>query len=334
MKKRVTLLLVIMIGVALVGCGALALSAAQAGVSIPAQMVRLMLPAVPMPAGDDPAALRALVAQNRERGPAFPSEAFRAKYEVQEGEVNGEVVWTVRLRGDTVSPLHLLYMHGSAYVNEALSLHWDIAEQLIDRTGATLVMPFYPLAPEHDWQPAYALMNTVLDQLVAEVGAGQVVIAGDSAGGGMALSLVQQRRDAEESLPAALVLFSPWLDVTLSDPAQPALDEGDPILSLESLRISGAWWAGNLAPTDPRISPLFGSLEGLPRMAVFTGTNDLLYPDATRLAERAEDAGVDLTLYEYPNMFHVWMGVMPQMMPEASRALDEAAAFIQSTKDA
>jgi len=90
MKKRVTLLLVIMIGVALVGCGALALSAAQAGVSIPAQMVRLMLPAVPMPAGDDPAALRALVAQNRERGPAFPSEAFRAKYEVQQGEVNGE----------------------------------------------------------------------------------------------------------------------------------------------------------------------------------------------------------------------------------------------------
>ena len=335
MKKfliRTAVGLVIVIGAAF---GGLAFSAWQSGLSIPAQFLRVvLLPAVPMPSASDPDKLRAMIQESRATGPALPSAAFRAKFSVQESDVAGQQLWTAAPRESAGSPLRILYIPGGAYINQPLALHWDIAEQLIERTDATLVMPFYPLAPENDWQPAFEMVNTIYASLVEEVGAEHVVIMGDSSGGGIALALVQQIRDQNEPLPAAVVLFSPWLDVTLSDPDQVALDQRDFILSMDMLRIGGKWWAGDLPTTDPRISPLFGSLQGLPPIAVFTGTDDLLYPDATRLAENAKVANTCLSLFEYKNMFHVWVGVLPGIIPEAARALDEAAAFVLDTPSA
>jgi epsilon-lactone hydrolase len=315
--------------IVIAGFGLLAASASQAGLSIPAQIVRVvLLPLVPMPKVNDPEELQALVKENREAGPALPTDTFRTNFNVQVKEFNGQRLWTVAPHEST-SQLHILYIPGSAYINEVLSLHWDIAEQLIERTDATLVMPFYPLAPENDYQPAYDMINAVYELIVQQAGAENVVIVGDSAGGGIALALAQQLRDQRRPLPAALVLFSPWLDVTVSDPSQPAIDQRDFILSIDTLRIGGKWWAGNLPTTDPRISPLYGSMGDLPPIAVFTGTDDLLYPDSIRLASKAEEAGVPFTLFEYRNEFHVWMGVFPQVIPEAARALDETAAFIR-----
>jgi epsilon-lactone hydrolase len=300
----------------------------QAKISIPAQIVRLILRVAPPPMSSDADALRAQVAKSHAKGPAQPSNAFRKLFDVREEQIDGQRVWTASPRTAANNPMRILYVPGGAYVFQPQSLHWDIVKALIERTGATVVLPAYPVAPEHDWQPAYAMINTIYARLVAEVGAKRVVIAGDSAGGGITLSLAQQLRDAGRSLPAALVLFSPWLDVTLSDPTQVALDKVDRILSIASLRITGEWWSGDLPPTDPRISPLFGALAGLPPIAVFTGTDDLLYPDATRLAAKANEAGASLTLFTYPHMFHDWMGVT--VLPEAARALDEAAGFIHA----
>lgn len=330
MRKIIARFAIVVIIIMAAGFVLLAVSASQAGLSIPAQFIRaVMLPIVPMPMADDEEGLRALVAENRKRGPALPTEAFRARFAVQEEDFNGQQVWTVTPRENTGSQLHILYIPGSAYINEVLTLHWDIAEQLIERTGATLVMPLYPLAPENDYQPAYEMIFAVYQRLVEQIGAENVVIMGDSAGGGIALSLAQQLRDQNEPLPAALVLFSPWLDAAVSDPSQPVIDARDFILSIDTLWITGQWWAGDLPTTDPRISPLYGSVEGLPPIAVFTGTDDLLYPDSIRLASQAEAAGVPLALFEYQNEFHVWMGVMPQLVPEAARALDEATVFIR-----
>lgn len=333
MKKyvvRTVAIVLIVIGVAFV---LLTLSAWQAGLSIPAQLLRVvLLPAIPMESTSDPEVLAAMVRENRTTGPALPSEAFRAKFNVQEEDFNGERLWTVAPHESTTN-LHILYLPGGAYVNEVLSLHWDIVEQLVERTDATLVMPFYPLAPEHDWQPAFALVNAVYERMVEAVGAENVVVMGDSAGGGIALSVVQQIRDEKRTLPAAVVLFAPWPDLTFSDPSQIELKQHDLILSMDSLLIGGEWWAGDLLTSDPRVSPLFGSAKGLPPIGVFTGTEDLLYPDATRFAINAEEAGVPVTLFEYKNQFHVWMGVFPSIIPEASRALDEAAAFILEHTD-
>ncbi len=328
MRRILVRLTIILLVVVLVSFGLLAVSAAQAGLSIPAQLVRaVLLPSVPIPTANDADGLRALVEANRTRGPALPTESFRARFTVQEEAFNGERLWTIAPQTNS-SQLHILYIPGSAYINEVLALHWDIVEQLIERTDATLLLPFYPLAPENDYQPAHEMISAIYERLVQQVGAENVVIVGDSAGGGIALSLAQQLRDQDRPLPAALVLFSPWLDATMSDPAQLVIDERDFVLSINTLRIGGEWWAGDLPTSDPRISPLYGRVDGLPPIAVFTGTDDLLYPDSIRLAAKAGTAGIPLTLFEYRNEFHVWMGVFPNMIPEAARALDEAAAFI------
>jgi acetyl esterase/lipase len=312
----------------LVGLG---ISARRVGLSIQAQILRLVVLPLMFPKRPfDPIQYEADIAADRRRGPALPSQAFRSRFYIREEKQEGLRTFIVTSRGNNNQSLRILYMHGGAYILNIWPQHWTIVEGLINRTGATVVVPVYPLAPEHDWQPAFRMVSALYEGLVKEVGAGNVVLAGDSSGGGMTLALSEQLRDEGRPLPAALVLFSPWLDVTMSDPAQPKLDQIDRMLSIEGLCHSGVMWAGQLSTTDPRISPLFGSLTGLPPMLVLTGTEDLLNPDAHRLAIKAEATGISFRLYEYPHEFHVWMGGYPQFIPEGRRALDQAAAFVQA----
>ena len=308
----------------------LGISAWRAGLSIQAQFMRvIVLPLMFRKNTYNLVKYNADIASDRMKGPSLPSQAFRDKFYVREDKQDEKRIFTVAPHGNATNSLRILYLHGGAYVLDLWPQHWTIIEGLINRTGATVVVPVYPLAPEHDWQPAFKMVGAIYEHLANEVGADNVVIAGDSAGGGITLALAEQLRDQGRPLPAALVLFSPWLDVTMSDPAQPKLDKINCILSIESLRRSGALWAGQSPTTDPRISPLFGSLVRLPPIVIFTGTEDLLNPDANRLVTKAKTAGVSLMLYEYLHEFHVWMGGYPQFIPEASRALDQAATFVQ-----
>lgn len=319
-----------------ISCGALGivglgLSARRLGLSMQAQFIRMVVLPLMFPKKSfDPIKFEANIALDRKKGPALPSQAFRNRFCVWEDKQEELRTFIVTARGNIYHSLRILYVHGGAYILDLWPQHWTIIEGLITRTGATVVVPVFPLAPEHDWQPAFQMVRAAYERLVNEVGTGNIIMAGDSSGGGMTLALAEQMRDQGWPLPAALVLFSPWLDVTMKDPAQPKLDQIDRILSIEGLRRSGAMWAGQLPTTDPRISPLFGSLAGLPPTVVFTGTEDLLNPDAHQLAIKAKVAGVSFRLYEYPHEFHVWMGGYPKFVPEGRRALDQAAIFVQA----
>ncbi len=316
---------------AALGLVGLAISAWRVGLSIQAQFLRLIvLPLMFRKKPYDPIQYEAKIAADRKKGPALPSQAFRNKFCVWEDIQEGQRSFTIAPRGCGTNSLRILYLHGGGYILDLWPQHWTIIAGLIERTSATVVVPVYPLAPEHDWQPAFKMVHAAYKQLINEVGTGKVVVAGDSSGGGMTLALAEQIRDEGRLLPAALVLFSPWLDVTMSDPAQPNLDKIDRMLSIDALRRAGVEWAGQLPTTDPHVSPLFGSLAGLPPIVVFSGTEDLLHPDARRLAIKAKTSGVPFTLYEYPHEFHVWMGGYPQFIPEGRRALDQAALFVQA----
>ena len=142
----------------------------------------------------------------------------------------------------------------------------------------------------------------------------------------MALALSQQLRDRNRSQPESLVLISPWLDVTCADPAQDALEQLDPMLARPGLREQGRWYAGPLSTRDPRVSPLFGDLQDLPPMLVLAGTHDLLYADATRLANRVETQHGKLKVLTFPEMLHVWPA-MP--IPEAKQAIAAIVKFLQ-----
>ena len=148
---------------------------------------------------------------------------------------------------------------------------------------------------------------------------------GDSAGGNLALSLVVQATANGVPRPAGLVLLSPCLDASLSDPAITALDHTDPIVPAHGAAELARMYAGTLDTHDPVVSPLFADLNGLPPIALFTGTHEILNSDARRFRQRADHSGVPLSWHEYPAMLHVWP-LFP--IPEARRALDEIAAFV------
>jgi acetyl esterase/lipase len=152
-----------------------------------------------------------------------------------------------------------------------------------------------------------------------------VILMGDSAGGGMALALAQHLRDSARPLPVRLILISPGADMTFSDPRQQALARVDRMLDIPALVVAGRWYAGALPLDDPKVSPLFGSLAGLPPIAVFTGTHDLLNSDARRLHAKAVQEGATLSLHEYEGMFHVWP-LTP--IPEARHAINEMKRLI------
>ncbi|GAA0471601.1 alpha/beta hydrolase [Parasphingorhabdus litoris] len=295
--------------------------------SIRARLLAKALPLTGLKAlFSDEAKLRASITKARAKKVAAPGKALHRKFVVTETARDGHPIFTLSPKSG--SNRRILYIHGGAYVLDMQPGYWTLLGEMVHRTDAAVVAPCYPLTPEHDWQQSYDWMMPVYDALVDEVGADNIIIMGDSAGAGFTLGLTQLLRDQRKPLPNKIVLLSPWLDVTMTDPMQPALAQKDRILGIDGLRAAGEWWAGanGSVETSP-VSPLHGNLENLPPTAVFTGTFDLLWPDARKMKEKAEEAGIYLDYFEFPAMQHVWM-LFP--IPEGKKARQQIAAFINA----
>ncbi len=220
----------------------------------------------------------------------------------------------------------LYYVHGGAFMAPIDAVHVRYATRLAHAIGARVVMPDYPLAPEHTWADSH-------DALVADAAHwadqdGGIVLAGDSAGGGLALAMAQSMRDRGLTPATHLVMHAPWVDLTTSTPETRAVDAVDPWLFYSKLEAYAGWWAGS--PDDlgrPEVSPALADLTGLPRAIMLYGTRDLLHPGCRLLARRAAEAGWDLTSIEVPDLIHVY-GLLP-LIPEARRAFDQVVEFVR-----
>ncbi|MGC5799697.1 alpha/beta hydrolase fold domain-containing protein [Sphingomonas sp. NFX23] len=310
-------------GVAL-AVGALAVAAGREKVSRRGWLVaNVLVPALYGKRGGGLDVFYQRIAQDRANGPALPSAKIQSNYVFTDVTIAG--IRSFRLRSkDVPSPgKRILYLHGGAYVFDLMASQWPIVTGLVDRTDAEVVAPIYPLAPEHQAEAGLASVEAVYRSLVDEVGAGNIVIAGDSAGGGLALALAHRLREAKVAAPGALILYFPWLDASVSGPEQPDLERIDPVLSIDQLREAGRKWSGDQAD-DHRASPLFADHAGLPPVLVLVGTKDLLLSDARRFSASHHAA----VLQEFPGMFH---GFVCAPIPEAKRALDESAAFIAAS---
>ena len=219
----------------------------------------------------------------------------------------------------------LIYLHGGAYVYPMVAGQWGIVEGLIDRTGLPVIIPDYPLAPRHTASEAFDFVQPIIDEAQAEFG--RVVIFGDSAGGGLALSLAMQRRDADAHQVDGLVLYAPWVDVTMTNPKIDDVQPRDKILRVPGLAWAGRAWAGDLDPADWCVSPVYGDPAGLPPMRIFQRDADIVGPDAIEFARKAAQAGVDVRVRVEPDGFHVYVLGVPTI-PEAGAALDHSARFI------
>ena len=224
---------------------------------------------------------------------------------------------------------HILYLHGGGYVIGSPKSHIAMAARLALMARASVTVPDYRLAPEHPYPAAIDDCVAVYRELLGEWDPSLITIAGDSAGGGATLAALCALRDAADPMPGAAYLLSPWTDLTASGSSVTTHAELDPMLRPESLGAFADQYVGEGVHADPGTSPLFADLSGLPPMLVQVGSDEILLSDSTRLAERARAAGVMVDLDIAPGMWHVYQA-FAGMMPEATTALTEAAAFIRA----
>jgi triacylglycerol lipase len=236
---------------------------------------------------------------------------------VQRDDSAGQSVYMIS--SDTPSGKCVVALHGGAYVVGPTINHWSAYAEIARRTSATVIVPIYPLAPTPQGlaQNVIPGMADFISTQIAQHGVDNISVYGDSAGGGMALAVAQLLVSRGESTPSYMVLISPWLDITMSNPDIPSID--DPVLRTASLRRAGLQWAGDLPPTDPFVSPIYGSLAGLPPAAVYCGNLDLLAADVVRLQDRArETAGSGFSFILRNGAVHDWAMGGSFKSPEAA----------------
>ncbi len=265
------------------------------------------------------------VTRDHAKGPALPGRWLRKNCEIGESEIDGCRLFEIRPIKNA-APLHIFYLHGGGYVFNIVSLHWHFIKKLVKQTGASCSVPLYPLAPEYKWDQSYAMVMQAYEKAVATYGAQNIVVMGDSAGGGFSLGLAQTLRNDNGPLPCKLVLLSPYLDHTAADPMQAELENTDVLISVEGIRRLGSWWMRE--GEDPAMfpaSPLFEPVDRLPPMLVFAGTDEVLLADSLRLKQKGDEVAAEIDLKIYERMQHVWM-LLP--IPEAKKALEEIVGFL------
>ncbi len=249
------------------------------------------------------------------------------------GGVPGE--WVLPQR-DPEPTTALLYLHGGGFVGCSPRTHRGVTAALA-RLGLRVYVPDYRLAPEHPFPaaPDDALaVWRALRALRAPHGPQRLVVAGDSAGGNLALTLMLALRDAGEPLPDAAALFSPALDLTGGSASLHLNAERDAMFHGPSLEHLAAAYLAGADPNDPRASPLLADLSGLPPLLVHVGESECLRDDSLRLADKARAAGVCVQLQVWPVVSHVWQ-LAGLLLPEARRSVRAAAHFLQTaTRDA
>jgi acetyl esterase/lipase len=207
----------------------------------------------------------------------------------------------------------VLYFHGGAYVEQPLLAHWIFLERLVKLTDCQIIVPIYPKAPTHTVLDVMPLLLDLYQSLQHH----DIVLMGDSAGGGLALSLAQLLNTKALSMPDSLILISPWLDISMSNKAIGYLQKRDPMLDMQMLKICADAYRGSVSSKDPLVSPLYGSLKNLCPITLFVGTHELFLSEARLLQNRAKEDGATLEYHEKKRMNHDYV-LFP--IPEAARA--------------
>jgi len=261
-------------------------------------------------------------------------KAFPARPEVRVEAVTAPVAPAEWLRPPSArNEGAILYLHGGGYVIGSTRSHRHLAAAIAVAAGAPALLLDYRRAPEcpfpgalDDAVAAYRWL------LAAGLAPRRIVIAGDSAGGGLTIATLLALRDGDVPLPAGAVCISPWVDLTCSSGSYEAKAASDPIVQRVAVAAMAQAYLGDTDATTPLASPLYADFRGLPPLLIHVGSEEVLVDDATRLAERAKAAGVDTTLEVWDQMIHVWHWFLP-MLDEAQTAIDRIGAFIRARVD-
>ena len=222
----------------------------------------------------------------------------------------------------------ILYLHGGGYVMGSINTHRELVSHISRAAKARVLIIDYRLAPEHPYPAAVEDAKAVFQWLLQQgFDPARVVVAGDSAGGGLTVATLLALRDDKIPLPAAAVCLSPWVDLEACGESMTTKAEADPMVQREAiLKIAEAYLGGAGART-PLAAPLYADLQGLPPLLIQVGTAETLLDDALRIAEKAKGAGVEVTLEAWEDMIHVWQ-YYASRVPEAKKAVEGIGRFI------
>lgn len=224
----------------------------------------------------------------------------------------------------------VLYLHGGGYVTGSPRTHRGLTARLARAARVCVAVPDYRLAPEHPHPAAVEDALAAYQGLLAQgIPANKIIIAGDSAGGGLSLALALRLKAAPLPQPAGIVLLSPFSDLTLSGASMQSAKQKEWLLTKSFIHAAGGHYLGSQDPMQPTASPLFADLSGLAPMLIQVGTDEVLLDDSTRLAQAATARGVSVTLQIWPKLWHVWQ-LHAGQMPEADRAVAGIADFIHA----
>jgi epsilon-lactone hydrolase len=223
---------------------------------------------------------------------------------------------------------HVLFLHGGGFIIGSPALYRHFTWRIASAARACVLSIDYRLAPEHPFPAALDDAVTAYRWLVAD-GADprRIAVMGDSAGGGLALSLLLRLRDEGIALPAAAVALSPWTDLALTGASLRLNAAADPLVSPEQARRFVDYYLAGTDPRTPYASPLYGELAGLPPTMIQVGSDEVLRDDSVRMADRMRSAGCHVELEIWPRMPHVWQLFTP-VLPEARRAIERIGAFV------
>ena len=231
--------------------------------------------------------------------PTSPPKTIVTRYEDRE---NGRIFY-VNEKG--VSRYVVFYIHGGSYFHDIIPTHWKFIDKLVRETNAQVVVPAYRLVPFATYKEAYDFIVPIYKDYCERFPEKKIMIIGDSAGGGLSLALTEYLKAEGIRLPDELILFSPWVDVSMENKEIKDYQQNDPFLLSDSLIIFGKRWAGDLDTHDYRVSPIYGDLKGLKNVTVFVGTDEIIYPDAVKMFHML-DKDVSNELIVGEGMNHVY----------------------------
>lgn len=256
--------------------------------------------------------------------PAEAPEDVSFQTVLDQAEFQGMRVF--RLNGGAEGGPLVVYLHGGAFINSFNSYQWRFMDRLAAGAGCTVIAPDYHLSPYADYARAYDDLIAMYRAMKARYPDRRLFLMGDSAGGGLALGLAECLAGMDEPLPDALILFSPWVDLSMENPDIEKYVPVDPILHLDLVKVHGRLWAGSADTRHWMVSPLYGDMTGLPPVTLYCGTRELLYPDILLCRDRLAEAGVDVTLHIGRGLNHDYP-LMP--IPEGEAAVREVVRQVR-----
>lgn len=223
----------------------------------------------------------------------------------------------------------ILYFHGGGYVTGSLDFYRTLCIPMAQSLHINMILPQYRLAPEHPFPAALDdALHTYRWLLQQGYRSDEIIVSGDSAGGGLSLAMVLALRDAMDLLPAAVICMSPWTDLSMKGQSYTTKAKVDPSLLVDVLQEWAVYYAQESDLANPLISPIYADFHGLPPLLIQVGTEEVLLDDSVALAEKAKADGADVTLKIWDQMWHVWP-VLGDLIPESRKAFAEMNEFLQ-----